>query len=231
MKEEPEDSNIGIWTGLGIIFSVLVIGLFARKVSVLILLTLSVGTLVGVIYYFLRYAWQWQSGREKNRTVEGKIEQLRAQCSDQIEKYRVEIKDIRHNIRDMDTQLNNRFDVNPSSLEESQRIKNAFLKEQRLRETKISFYETCRAKLENMLYNQRLAKDLEQKQEKLSQLQEDHFQDIARMEQLRSEVEYEKRFLDSIGQLSLRMAGINSQDTAEELQLELKEITKELRRL
>lgn len=230
MKEEPE-SNIGIWTGLGIIFSVLVIGLFARKFSVLILLILSVGTLVGVIYYFLRYAWEWQSERQKGQSVEGKIEQLRAQCSSQIEKYRVEIKEIRQNIRDMDSQLNDRYDVNPASLEESQRIKAAFQKEQRLRETKITFYETCRAKLESMLYNQRLAKDLEQKQEKLSQLQEDHYQDIARMEQLRSEVEYEKRFLESIGQLSLRMAGINSQDSAEELHLELREITKELRRL
>lgn len=231
MEEQPENSNLGVWTGLVIVLGVLVIGLFARRFSVIILLVLSLGILIGGIYYLMSYIFKWSAGKQKSRTIEGKIEKLRKECTAQIAKHRNEIEEIKNNIKDIDKRLNDGFEVNPKSMEESQRLKRGFQKELQLRETKITFYETCRGKLENMLYNQRLVSDLEEKQKKLSQLQEEHHQDIAHMEQLRTEVEFEKRFINSIGQLSHRMAAINSLDTAEELQLELKEITKEMRRL
>ncbi len=231
MKEAPENSNLGVWTGMAILISVLVIGLFVRQFSLLILFLLSVGTLIGLVYYAIRYAMEWQKSQSQGKTVGGKIEKLISECSAQIAKYRLEIKDIQQNIKDLEHRLKDGFEINPKSIEESKRIQEAFLKEQQLRETKISFYEHCRAKLENMLYNQKLADELEVKQQKLNQLQEDHFEDIAHMEQVRTELEYEKQFLESISKLSDRMAGINSLDVAEEIQLELKSITKELGRL
>ena len=39
---------------------------------------------------------------------------------------------------------------------------------------------------------------------------------LPKWKQVRTEVAYEKQFLDSISELSLRMAGINSLDIAEE---------------
>ena len=146
-------------------------------------------------------------------------------------KYREELGEIEQNLSEIAASQRQAQALNPQTHEESERLRTAFEREKRLRLTKIGFYETCRAKLENLLYNQMVAQQLAEKQNKLSQLQEGHHEDLAKMEQLRTELDYEKDFLESIGQLSLRMADSHSLDAAEELQLELEEITKELRRL
>ncbi len=226
MSSPQQEQPHTLWIGILLILAVLFIGLWARKFAVLLLLIISLGTLIGVIFYFLKVALS----RGKANSIEGKIEKLQKECTSQIEKHRQEIRDIRNNIRDLEQQLYKGQNVNPRSQKESERILKGFRQEQQLRETKISFYETCRAKLENIVYNQQLAQQLAEKQEKLNQLQEEHHEDLARMEQLRSEVAYEKDFLESIGQLSLRMADSNSLDKAEELQLELHAITMDLKK-
>ena len=65
----------------------------------------------------------------------------------------------------------------------------------------------------------------------MKQLQEDHFEDLADMEKLRSDVDYTKTYIDTISNLSIRMAQSTSLSTAKELQAELKLITQELRDL
>lgn len=201
--------------------------IFGRRFSILVLLFLVTLAILAACYYSL--AWLW--GLRKPKNLDDRIEGMRGECSAQIQKYRTELQDIEQNLREIKESQHQAMDLDAHTQQESERLIRAFEKEKQLREAKISFYETCRAKLENLLYNQQMVRQLAEKQAKLSQLQEEHHEDLARMEQLRTELNYEKDYLDSIGQLSLKMADINSLDTAEELQLELEEITKELRRL
>ena len=100
-----------------------------------------------------------------------------------------------------------------------------------MRKAKIDFYETCQSKLETLNYNHNFSQDLVSKQKKLNELQEDHFEDIASMETFKTDLEYNKHYMETIETLSLKMLESTSLDSAQRLQLELKEITKELKRL
>ena len=95
----------------------------------------------------------------------------------------------------------------------------------------MDFYQVCKTKLETLAYNHKFSKELASKQQKLSELQEDHFDDIANMESFKTDLEYNKHYMETIETLSLRMLESTSLDSAQQLHLELKEITKELKRL
>ncbi|MEL6638304.1 MAG: hypothetical protein AAFW73_05480 [Bacteroidota bacterium] len=200
---------------------------FGRRLALLVLLFLTTTAVMAGLYYLTT----WLLGLRKKRDLSSRIEEMRGECTAQIVKYREELGEIEQNLNEITASQRQSQALNPQTHGESERLRAAFEHEKRLRLTKIGFYETCRAKLENLLYNQMVAQQLAEKQHKLSQLQEGHHEDLAKMEQLRTELDYEKDFLESIGQLSLRMADSHSLDAAEELQLELEEITKELRRL
>ena len=200
---------------------------FSRRLALLVMLFLLTTAVMASLYYLST----WLLGFRKKRDLTTSIEEMRGECTNQIVKYREELAEIEQNLNEITASQRQAQALNPQPQEESERLQAAFEREKQLRLTKIGFYETCRAKLENLLYNQMVAQQLAEKQSKLSKLQEGHHEDLAKMEQLRTELDYEKDFLESIGQLSLRMADSHSLDAAEELQLELEEITKELRRL
>jgi len=115
--------------------------------------------------------------------------------------------------------------------QKSKRILAGFYKELELRKAKIDFYEICQSKLETLNYNHNFSLELASKQKKLNEFQEDHYEDIANMETFKTDLEYNKHYMETIETLSLKMLESTSLDSAQRLQDELKEITKELKRL
>jgi hypothetical protein len=109
-----------------------------------------------------------------------------------------------------------------------QELIGGFKAEYELRESKSLFFQRCIQKLEHMLDNQRLSKALEDKKSKLQSLQDEHFEGLAKLEELKYDVEMDVFYLDTIESLSQRMLASSTVDDALQLKKELEEMTREL---
>ncbi len=186
---------------------------------------------VGIVYFIFNFIWKMRKAKRQHESIETILELQLALCIDQIRKNRDEIVDIQKSVDELEDNLDNKPELLENNREKSKKILAGFYKELELRKAKIDFYGTCKAKLETLSYNHNYSRELALKQKKLSELQEDHYDDIASMEALKTDLEYNKRYMETIQTLSLRMLESNSIDSAQQLQLELREITKELKRL
>lgn len=214
------------------LIGVIVLILLVRLVPVLrfflgILLILATAALVGgAVWYF---AVKRRRDQRYAASTEGQIEQRLAFCRAEITRQEADIADIEENIRDLEDQLNGGSEIAPNNRRESEALIKAFRSQLQLRRSKITFYEAVERKLEILLHNQRLASDLAIKKKKLEQLRENNFEELARLESLRSDVEMETLYLDTIDQLSSRIQDTHTVDDAEILQKELEKMTEELR--
>ena len=163
--------------------------------------------------------------------MEGSIRQNLELCEEQMTKNQQEVLEIKENIYDLKEKLEVKSMINENTVKESELLISGFERELDLRNAKVEFYKICKEKIQNIHFNQTLADEVANKRQRLKQLQEDHFEDLADMEKLRSDVDYTKTYIDTISNLSIRMAQSTSLRTAQELHDELKLITQELRDL
>ncbi len=192
------------------------------------LTSIAFGLFLAALY---KYA-QVQTPEEKeNRAIEEKIQHQLNFCQSEFDKVADEMDDINENVRDIDDKLRVNIEIHETSRKESLRLRNEFAKELELRKSKLNFYKVMIEKLKTLLYNHKLTQDLAAKKAKLEALQEDHFEDIAKMESIKTEFELDKQVLTTLEDLSNRMSSTRSADSVEELSLELVQITKELRRI
>jgi len=103
-----------------------------------------------------------------------------------------------------------------------------FQSELKLRHAKASFYRRCIQKLQHMLHNQEVAESLASKKEELRRLQEERYEDIADLEELKSTIEMDTLHLKTIDELSSRMLESNTLDHALSLKNELEQMTRDL---
>ncbi len=230
MKNKEEDIYsilIMLAIGFGIM---LLIGLVYRPLLLLVFFLVAVSLLIGGIYFMIRVLRKPEYA-EDTVNIEAHIENQLELCRREIRKNKSENGDINKNIQELESDLDHSNGLDSINRQESKRILAGFYRELALRDTKKEFYMTCKSKLDTLLYNFRFSKSLQEKQAKLNELAEDHMEDIAKMESLRSDMEYNMAYLETIEKLSLKMLESNSLDSAQQLQLELKEITRELRRM
>jgi hypothetical protein len=214
-----------------IAIAILLLSVLSRQFFFIILMLFCFLALLGLGYFLFNFLWQLSKKNNYDSSIEGSLERQFAQSKEQIKKNNTEIIEIQKAIDDLESSLDNKLELIEKNRQQSKRILAGFYKELELRKAKIEFYETCQTKLETLNYNHNFSQELTSKQKKLSKLQEDHFDDIANMETFKADLEYNKHFMETIETLSLRMLESTSLDSAQQLQLELKEITKELKRL
>jgi len=186
---------------------------------------------LGVAFFLFNFIFSLRKKKLEELSIESSLERQMTQCKEQIRKNKHEIKDIQRAIDDLESSFDNKLELLEKNRQKSKRILAGFYKELELRKAKMDFYQTCQVKLDTLNYNHNFSQELALKQQKLNELQEDHFDDIANMETFKTDLEYNKHYMETIETLSLRMLESTSLDSAQQLQLELKEITKELKRL
>ncbi len=194
-------------------------------------LTVIVMILGAIAFFIFRTIVERREKAELANSFYGQIEIKRQDIQSSIEQYRKELNEIQRSISD----LNKKLELNPNATaeakKESMRIITGFEEEKKLRMTKIGFYELCMTKLNSIIKNHQLAEDIKSKRAKLEKFQENNVEDVAEMESIKTFIDYEKTYLDTIDKLSLKVLESRSIQTAEELKLELREITKELREI
>lgn len=222
----PGVSGIAI---IAILIAVLAILLGPRMVF---LFNVFIGALlISGVFYLIKVSMEAKKEKAFEKSTEGYVYKHMRQCKSQIDKNNQEVVEIERNIDDLRAKINPKLQMSEQTQKETDRILGAFHQELQLRHAKIEFYKTCLKKLNTIDYNHKMSQELAAKQQKLNELQEDHYEDIAHMETLKSDVAYDQSYLTSIENLTLRMSGSNSIKAVENLQLELVEITKELRRI
>ncbi len=192
---------------------------------------MAIFLLFSLAVYLYHYYTGIREQRSFEKSTEGMIQKKMKDCKRQMEKNKTEIEDIHKSISEIEERRLNSRSINEETLKESDRLIEAFQQEMQLREAKIGFYRSCYNKLLTIRDNHNMVQELVEKQEQLKKLQEGHYEELADMEELKSNLAYDTYYLDTIDQLSMRMLESHSVDSAKELQLELNVMTKELKKL
>jgi len=212
------------------------IGLFflIRIMPYLIRPMLLILAFTGVIIlaFYLIQKWRFRNAEANPRDeMETGIHQKLNHCQKQISAIKKERAEIENNIFSLETSLQSTLEISPTTRKESERLVQEFQNELDLRNTKLQFYESCMLKLKSLRHNFQLSKEINQRQQTLKRLRESNQEDIADFEELKTALEFEQSYLNTIDELSLKVLDSNSLQDAKALQLELETITKELRDL
>ncbi len=188
-------------------------------------------TIFGAIFFIYIGIQKRKAEKYRTSTNDGRMIAYVEECEEQIKQNQKEVDKINKDIKELKATLNTQFQIAPERKLESEMLIADFENEVKLRAAKIEFFKTCKEKLNTLLYNQKLSKTLAAKKEELEKLKEQHFDDIAPMEALASDIEHDKMYLESIEDLKFRIESSKSADSALELRSELIQMTKELKKL
>ena len=229
MKERnnPEKTVLYILLGIVAFVVLLRVPVFGAYAIRLLLLAVFGLLLYGAYRLFLLFR---ERQREKafQKTTEGRIAGKLEQCRSLLQTNDQEMEDILDNIRDLEAKVNSTVDISEQYRRESKELLSAFRSEHKLRQAKARFYDSCTRKLESLLHNQQLASEIESKKERLRELQENHYEELAKLEEIKSDLEMDTFYLDTIDELSTRMLKSSTFDDAEHLRLELETMTRDL---
>ena len=181
-------------------------------------------------YYYNEYLDNKAKTMYENSLI-GQMNEKRLDCQLKISQFQKEIKLIQGNIDDLQEKLNANPQASPEAVTETKKLMTGFQEEKKLRQSKISFYELALNKFNQIIKNHHFTEDLKLKREKLEALMENNIEEVADMEGVKSFLDYEKTYIETIDELSLKMLESRSVANAEVLKLELVEMTKELREL
>lgn len=187
----------------------------------------AVGFLIYLAYEFVRQ--QRAKSRQDFDLPEGVAQRLQ-QVEQQVKANEAEMRAIRKSLRELRQEVRNEDALNVKNRSEAQYLIREFEAELELRQAKISFYRTAGHKLNRLLYNRQFSQSLAEKEAELRRLKENHYEDLADMESLRSDVELEILYLDTIDELSLKVPENLSLEHVQQLQLQLEEMTRGLER-
>lgn len=171
------------------------------------------------------------ASRNFEKTTLGRIQQRIQYCEDQIQLNEKEKAQIQRNIKELENQLNTGIALAQHNKKDSERLIKGFQKELELRQAKLTFFEQSKSKLEVLYHNHQLAQTLKLKEGELKRLQENHFEDLANMEALKSDVEMDVFYLKTIEELSQKLLDTESVSDVNVLNKELELMTKELDKL
>jgi len=187
---------------------------------------------LGFLGYFMYTYWKnRQEDAAFSESVEGRIEAQLEECRILQEQNQQDLKDILSSIRDLETGTKGVPQLSAANRSESDKLLTAFYREKKLRETKATFFETAQQRLESLLKNHRLEQQLNEKRQKLLELQEDKYEELAELEEIRYNLVGDAAYLETIDELSQEMRESKSYEQASSLQEKLEEMTVKLKNM
>lgn len=190
-----------------------------------VLLLLLVVLLVMILLYLWRnYMAERESERSYAASIPGQIQGRISTCQEQIERLEEEAGQIQQSMKELEQQVRKGGKLSDPIHAKTQSVLAGFRQELGLRKTKIDFYRQCIQKLQKIKQQHELLAAVEQKKEELDNLRQQHYDEIADMEQLRWEVEKEDSYLETIQDLSTRMQRSTGEEEILNLQKELEKM-------
>lgn len=210
---------------------VLVVAQLIIRMGFMGLLLLFTGLLVVGLYFgFQMLLNHWKQKAYANST-EGQFKEKIALCQQELDKHNHAYQVIQESIEEIQDRLKQAKNINPQIEQDSNALLAKFQNELELRKSKINFFQTCIEKLESLLHNHLIAKELIIKEEKLRKLQEDHYQEIGKMEEIKSSMELDTFYLETIQDLSHKIEHTMDLSNTKSINDELVKMTQDIERL
>ncbi|MCB0661571.1 MAG: hypothetical protein KDC24_02435 [Saprospiraceae bacterium] len=224
-----EDKN---WIGANIwyVIGAMALGFFMIRfvpVGRFLLIALLVLVPIAGLMYFIFQRFSGNTSNTKGQEQTALSDRIK-QCNTSIEQLNKELKAIDNSLEELEKELLQTADLPKATVAKTQALITSFKEEKELRLAKIRFYVACREKLEMLHRNHTLTRSLQSKMEQLKQLKESHYEELAEMESLRSDVNYQQGFFESFDQLSLRVLNTESIRDTELLHKELEKMVDEI---
>ncbi len=201
---------------------------FLVALRFLLIPLLAIAAVATLGYLLWKYFHNKRQEKAFRESVEGIIATNQEHCGQQIAYYTAQMEDIEASIQELEEKLNTGTALSAHIIAETKQLISSFQAEWKLQASKRAFFETCSRKLEQLQQQHRLRQELDLKKEQLRSMQERNYDDLASMEELRTNVEMEALQLDTIENLSQRILQSNSYNDAERLRAELNEMTRSL---
>ena len=182
----------------------------------------------GIVYLIWRYSNAKTLQKKESGTVEGMTNAKIRHCDEQIAKNENEAGKIKKSIASLQKELQISEGLSAAKKKELKRLLEGFEGELKLRYAKLDFFRSAKKKLKKIQRNKQVDQAIAAKEEELKRLKEGHYEDLADMEALRSDMELETLYLDTIESLSLKLNDSNSLESVQSLHKELEAMTKDL---
>lgn len=218
-----------LWIGILVIVISFVFLRFFPFLRLILIAGLLVGAAVLTVLGTITYFKKRRKEQAYRRSTEGQVRSRIDYCLQQIEKNKAELEQIKQDIRELERDLDAGIEIAPEHKQEGETLIEAFRSELKLRETKLGFFRACVQKLEVLIHNHSIARQIVNKKKALEQLKENHYEELAAMEELRTQVEMDTHYLNTIRDLSTQMFLSQTVDDALLLKLELEKMTREMR--
>ena len=166
-------------------------------------------------------------GGNKN-TFAGRIEARLLECRVKEEQFRNESHFIRDRIQGLREDLERSSRADESERARAQVLIKEFEAEFDLRHAKVSFFNECAERLEELLARHRLHQSINDRKKELEQLRQSNFDDEATMEETRYHLEQDTIQLDTIAELTQDATVSFKAEQAEELRQRLEKLRSSL---
>ncbi|MGH1437271.1 MAG: hypothetical protein ACRBG0_22720 [Lewinella sp.] len=193
-------------------------------VRFLLIIILVVLLAMVLVYFFTNTLKEKKAQKAYEGTTAGQITGKITDCEGQLSRLKEERANIEKSLRDLKQKLRGAAKLNAGIKSQTEHLVQGFEQELQLRNTKIVFYEQCLQKLNTLLKQHELLTALEEKKAELDKYREKHYDELAKMENLRWEVERETVSLETIQDLSTRMQRSEQLDDVLHLQKELEKM-------
>ena len=215
------------------LFGILVIVFFMPFLGPLrFLLGVLMAILLAGFFFFILRSTYLNKKEEKafQNTVEGRAVNQLDRIQELAEKNYQEAKEIQQSIQALRKNLSHPEQLTPTNRIETQKLLDAYLQEKKLRDTKSAFFKASIQKLNHMVKNQQVSRELEAKKSKLLELQEEQYEELAELENIRYDIETDVFYLEAIDELSEKTLELKSLPGNSSLLAELEKMTEKLKR-
>lgn len=218
-----------IYIGMGIVLALILLR-FMAAFRVIFFILIGAGLLTWLGIWAYRQLQRRKKKRIYGQSLAGRVDRQLSRINDLMDKNNAELEEIETSIQHIRRKQSKAGKLTVENQKELDGLLAGFQQEKKLREAKGDFFRVCEQKLLGMIANQNLADELKQSKQKLLELREDQYEDLAELESIRSDLETDIFYLDAIDELSEKMISSNSYESANSIQLELEKMAEELRR-
>lgn len=218
-----------MYIGMGIVLALFLLR-FMAAFRVVFLILIAMGLVAFLLYWGLSYSKRKRRRKAYEASIEGRVDQQLDRIHLLMEKNNEELLEIGSSIQSIIKKSSNTQELSFENKKEFEGLLKGYRQERKLREAKKDFFEACDRKLNGIISNQNLADELKLKKQKLLELREDQYEELAELETIKYDLETDIFYLDAIDELSEKMISSNSYESANNIQLELEKMAEQLDR-
>lgn len=209
-------------------FLLLAVMLLAMRFFFPLFMFLLIALSGGLLVWIVSQSVINRKRRAEERTPAGRIRKKIADIRTKRGKLLDELKDVQKDIEQLRAKVSSGKNVVESTRRDSKELLRGFRQQRDIRMAKLNFYRTSLDRLEGLLSNYELTQAIRKGRKRLRELESGQEESIADFEALSWDIRQDQLYLDTVEELEARLHLSDSPQSAQLIQEELEEMTREL---